>query len=150
MVRVAAQMRFLKLIYVDISRLCYTNQRYLTQLPHSEAKLDLILECLNEPMPTHILYKRVQEIKKGSLSLPEEPPQEKIISDYSGVMTRLIEKAAVPDLFSDRDRLYGLESNTRTQLRQTATQWIAGLEAKREKYQSLIDHLDYIATHPNY
>lgn len=41
------------------------------------AKLDLIQECLNEPMPTHILYKRVQEIKKESLSLPDEPPQEK-------------------------------------------------------------------------
>ena len=65
-------------------------------------------------------------------------------------MAQFVKKTAIPELFADRDKLYELASDTRAQLKQTAAQWLADLEAKREEYQSLINNLDYIATHPNY
>jgi hypothetical protein len=149
MVRVAAQVRMFQSIGIDISVFNYTHQRYLAQLSHSEAKLGLVMECLNEMMSSNDLYKRIQEIKKG-LPLPDnETPQEKIIGQYSGIMARLMKKAAMPEFLTDRDKLYDLGSETRTQLKQTATQWMVDLEEKSKECQSLIDHLDYIATHPN-
>ena len=104
-------------------------------------------------MPADALHRRILEIKKASnLIEPDagQPPQEKIIAQYSVIMAQFVKKAAMPELFNDRDKLYELASEARTQLKQTAAQWIADLEAKRKEYQSLIDHLDYIATHPNY
>ena len=150
MVRIAAQARLFQSIGVNITGLNYTQQRYLAQLPQSETKLDLVMECMNTDMPGYILYKRIQEIKKG-LPLPDETtPQEKIIGEYSGTMARLMKNAAMPELFTDREKLYTLGSEARTCLKQTAVQWMVSLEGKHKEYQALIDNLDYIATHPNY
>jgi hypothetical protein len=150
MVRMSAQFRIFNSISIDISPLNYTKQLYLTRLPHSETKLDLAMECLNDGMTSDALLDRIQEIKKA-LNPPEPgpPPPEKLIDTYSGVMTRFVKNAVMPSLFADRDHLYGLESDTRTRLRQTAAQWMADLEAKRLECQTIIDNLDYIDTHPN-
>ena len=147
----AAQFRIFSSISIDISPICYINQVYLTRLPHSEAKLDLVMECLNEGMTSDALLHRIQEIKKA-LNPPEPgpPPPEKLIDSYSGVMARFVKKTVMPDLFADRNQLYALASDTRTRLRQTAAQWLANLEAKRQEYQAIIDNLDYIDTHPSY
>ncbi|MFZ2634018.1 MAG: hypothetical protein WA081_15585 [Desulfosalsimonadaceae bacterium] len=152
MVRIAALVRIFRSIAVDVSPLTYTHQLYLTQLPHSEVKFDLVMECLNEGMPSEVLHDRIVEIKRASNLIgpgASQLPQEKIISQFSGLISRFVKKAAMPELFADRDKLYKLASDTRTQLKQTAVQWMVDIEAKCLECQFLIDHLDYIDTHPN-
>jgi hypothetical protein len=47
-------------IGVDITVLTYTRQRYLAQLPHSEAKLDLVMESIAQGLPSRDVYLRIQ------------------------------------------------------------------------------------------
>ncbi|MDO9264463.1 MAG: hypothetical protein Q7U02_10895 [Desulfosalsimonadaceae bacterium] len=108
---------------------------------------------MNEGMTSDALRHRILEINKASDMIEPDAgqlPQEKIIAQYSGVMAQFVQKAAIPELFTGRDKLYELSSDTRTQLKPTVAQWMAHLGAKRQEYQAIIDNLDYIATHPNY
>jgi hypothetical protein len=78
---------------------------------------------------------RESKIEKASDMIEPDAgqlPQEKIIAQYSGIMTQFVQKTAIPELFTDRVKLYELTSETRTQLKQTAAQWMADLEAKRQ------------------
>jgi len=64
-------------------------------------------------------------------------------------MARLMKNAAMPELFTDRDKLYTLGSETRSRLKAPPFNGRRCLETKIKEYQDLIDILDYIAAHPN-
>ncbi|MDO9263867.1 MAG: hypothetical protein Q7U02_07865 [Desulfosalsimonadaceae bacterium] len=150
MVRIAAQARVFQFIGVDITVLTYTHQRYLTQLPHSEAKLDLAMESIAQGTPSRVLYQQIQAIKQLSLLPPNAGQlQEKIITQYTATVTRFVAKAAMPDMFTDPEKLNSLEPEIRARLKATAARWITDLDAKKMEYQTLISKLEEADANPN-
>lgn len=150
MVRIAAQARVFQCVGVDITVLTYTHQRYLTQLPHSEAKLDLTMECIAQGTPSRILYQQIQAIKQLSLLPPNAAQlQEKIITQYTATVTRFVARAAMPDIFTDPEKLNSLEPEIRAQLKMTAARWIVDLDAKKAEYQTLINRLEAVDVSPD-
>ncbi|MFZ2633921.1 MAG: hypothetical protein WA081_02615 [Desulfosalsimonadaceae bacterium] len=148
MVQVAAQLKCMRTIGIEIDRLVYTNQKLLAQLPDDQAKFDLIQECINKNLPSRQLSARIRQIKQAAL--PYVNPNDKVVNTYKQTMNRLITGTAVPELLSTQEGLYRLERETVLQLREEALQWAAGLEAKRRECDALIAKLDYTLAHPNY
>jgi hypothetical protein len=147
-VRISAQARVFRSIGVDITVLTYTHQRYLAQLPHSEVKLDLVMESIAQGLPSRDVYLRIQGIKRLPL-LPEPDPaqaQGRLITQYSGALTRLVDKAAMPEMFTDPEQLKGMAPENRARLKETAAEWIAGLDKKRFEYQLLIHRIEEMDT----
>jgi len=153
-VRVAAQYRALVEKGIDLSRLSYTHQRYLTRLPSGETKYDLISECIAENLPSRKLNVRIREILKAEAEAASgQTPSERIASDYRKTLHRLTvatANVAVPDLLTQQEGLYRLDRQTLLQLKESASQWISALEAKLEECAALIAQVDYTVAHPNY
>jgi len=148
MVQVAAQLRGMTTIGLDIGRLVYTNQKLLTRLPDDQTKFDLIQECINKNIPSRQLSVRIRQIKQAAL--PYINPNDKVVNTYKQTMNRLIAGTAVPELLSTQEGLYRLERETVLQLREEAVRWGAGLAARQQECDALIAQLDYTLAHPNY
>ncbi|MFZ2633669.1 MAG: hypothetical protein WA081_11115 [Desulfosalsimonadaceae bacterium] len=151
MVRMAFQEKELIEMGVDTSMLLISHKRYLTQVPNGQAKYDLVMECIREKWPAWKLAARIRQMQLAVLvQLNPAYPNEKIVSGYKKTMTRLVDRTPLPELLATQEGLYRLDRQTVLDLKQTALQWMAGLEAKRRECAALIEQLDYTVEHPNY
>ena len=153
-VRVASQYRDLAKRGIDLSRLSYTHQRYLTMLPSGETKYNLISECIAENLPSRKLYVRIRGILKAAAEAASgQTPSERIASEYRKTLHRLTvatANAAVPDSLTQQEGLYLLDKQSLLQLKESAAQWASALEAKLEECAALIAQVEYTVAHPNY
>jgi len=150
MVRMAFQEHELIDRGVDTSLLLISHKRYLTQAPNGPAKYALVNDCIREGWSARQLNARIQQMKLAGL-VRENPTylNDNIVSGYKKTMTRLVEGTPLPELLSTQEGLYRLELQTVLDLKQSALQWMAGLEAKQRECAALIEQLDYTVEHPN-
>ena len=140
MIRVTAQERFFRSLEFNTDRLTYTHKKYLTRLPDNETKTSLAGECIEANLSSRDLYNRISEIKNEIAPGRSRPPGYAVSREISRV-NQTVDSMAWPDIFGNIETIAGLPDESRTALRQKATQWIKTLEAFQMQCSTLIQHL---------
>jgi hypothetical protein len=139
MVRVASQEEYLIQNKVATDDLFYSHKLGLIKLPNDQKKLDLIKRCIKEKLSTRTLAKIIAETRKEIPSTIERSPL-KLLSNIDSS----IEKANVPTLLLQHDKLAKMKSKTRTKTKESAESILEKVATLTKNCKTLIKDLDKI------
>ena len=137
MVRVASQEEYLIQNKVATDDLFYSHKLGLIKLPNDQKKLDLIKRCIKEKLSTRTLAKIIAETRKEIPSTIERSPL-KLLSNIDSS----IEKANVPTLLLQPDKLAKMKSKTRTKTKESAESLLEKMAVLEKECRTLISTIN--------
>ena len=139
MVRVASQERYFLQNKASTDDLSYSHRIEFTKIDNDEKKIRLVKKCIQEKMScrelSKIIFAARQELK-GVI----EPSPLKLISSVD----RLIEGTQIPTLLSKPEKLERMRPNTRTVIKERASDLLEKMSTITKECNRLIKTLDKI------
>ncbi len=141
MVRVAAQERFFKQHDFDLKKLSYTHKANLIKLENNENKIYLARECIQKELTTRQLSRLVSKEKKTLIEYKKSLQDEGAFKNILKI-EQLINRSEKSELITDMDKLKGMRSKTRANLRNKADKLLKQMAQTTKECKSLLKKLD--------
>ena len=137
MVRVASQEEYLIQNKVATDDLFYNHKLELIKLPNDNKKIALIKRIIKDKISTRALSKIITETRKEIPSAIEQSPL-KLISNIDSS----IEKANVPTLLLQPDKLAKMKLKTRTKTKESAERLLEKMAVLKKECRTLINTIN--------